>query len=120
MALTATELTKLRHLTGGVTEGNEPDHLTDTELQAEYTAVADSFDSTILPVLRLRVGMAAVYVNGSPEFGIEQYEARWTHLRRLLDYYEQKFGESGTLLQSGTLELGLDRESSDPDWIDAW
>lgn len=118
MALTATELTKLRQLTGGVTEGNEPDHLTDTQLQAEYTAVADVFNSTILPVIRLRLGMAAVYVDGSPEHGIEQYEARWRHLLRLLEYWEGVFGESGTLLQSGTLELGLDREPTDPDWID--
>lgn len=118
MALTATELTRLRHLTGGIVATNAPDYLSDTELQAEYTAVADVFNDTIIPVIRLRLGMAAVYVNGSPEFGIEQFESRFQHLKRLLEYYEGLFGESGTLLQTGALETGLDREATDTDLLD--
>lgn len=112
MALTATELTRLRHLTGGVVATTAPDHLSDTELQAEYTDAGDDFDNTIIPVIRLRLGMAAVYVNGAPEFGIEQYESRFQHLQRLLTYYEGLFGESGTLIQTGEIDTGIDYEAT--------
>ena len=118
MAMTALQLTKLRQLTGGVRGTNEPDYLTDVQLDAEFADVADSFNATIIPVLRLRVGMAVVYINGSPEHGIEQNEARYKHLVERLAYYEKLFGETGTLLQTGTLETGIDREATDTDLLD--
>ena len=115
MALTALELTLMRQQTGGATTGNEPDHLTDDQINALYAANADDFDDTIIPVIRTRLGMAAVYVNGQPEFGIEQYEARWQHLKYLLAYYEELFGSGRSGITVGKLKHNINTKLADLD-----
>jgi hypothetical protein len=114
MALSATQLTRLRKLTGGVVATSEADYLTDTELQAEYTEAADSWDTTIVYVLRLRVGMTAVFTDRS--YNIEQtsesLSQRHAHLKALLDTWEARAGQAGPVLSVGTLDLGLDTEFS--------
>jgi len=115
MALSATQLTRLRKLTGGVVATSEADYLTDTELQAEYTEAAGSWDTTIVYVLRLRVAMTATLTDRS--YNIEQtsesLSQRHAHLKALLSAAEQRVGLSGAALIVGTLDLGLDSDDDD-------
>lgn len=115
MALTATQLQRLRHLTGGIVAEAERDYLTDTELQAEYTEAGGDFQLTIVYVLRLRIGMTAPFIDKSfgIEAGSEQLSQRHTHMKGLLAYWEGVLGLSGTPLTVGTLDLGLDTDSTD-------
>lgn len=115
MALTATELVRLRQLTGGVVGTSEKDYLTDTQLQAEYSAASENFDTTVVAVLRLRVGMTAAFVDGS--YGVEttseSLSQRHRHLKDLLTFWEGRTGLGGSGLSTGMLGLALDAEADD-------
>lgn len=117
--LTAVELARLRSLTGD-TNANQYD-LDDQDIQDEYDAalvdytsatVPTAFNVTIVYVLRRRLGLAIKWTDRSGENNSETRSQRWEHLKYLLDYYEKKFGlaGSGALLETGTLDLGLDEE----------
>lgn len=112
MALTATQLTRLRQLTGGVVSTSEADYLTDDQLQAEYTAANDDFDTTVVYVLRLRVSMTARWTDISfqVETTSESRSQRHKHLKELLADWEARTGLAGSTLSVGTLDLGLDAE----------
>lgn len=111
MALSATQLTRLRLLTGGVVSASEPDYLTDTQLQDEYTEAGD-FDTTVVYVLRLRVGMTAALTDRSynVEQTSEQLSQRHAHLVALLRAAEQSVGLSGSAFRTGTLDTDMDSE----------
>jgi hypothetical protein len=117
MALSATQLTRLRKLTGGVVATSEADYLTDTELQAEYTEAADSWDTTIVYVLRLRVAMTAALTDRSynSEQTSESLSQRHAHLRALLRDAEQRAGLSGSTFSVGVLDMDMDSEDDDLD-----
>jgi hypothetical protein len=115
MALTATELTRLRDLTGGRTVTNERDHLTDTELQAESTAAAAVWDTTVVYVLRRRLGMATGYVNKNMDLNSENLEAYVKHLRGLLEDAEALAALQPGVLSIGSLDHNLDTDYDDMD-----
>lgn len=112
MALTATELTTLRHMTGGIVATAEPDYLTDDQLQAEHTTGGGDFDHTIARVLRRRWGMLSVNISmaAGAGSGANAFQQRFDHIERLLKYWEVRTGESGGMIAAGTLDLGLDSE----------
>lgn len=120
--LTPQELARLRSLTGD-TNAKLYD-LTDQEMQEEYDAaqvdytassIPSAFNVTIVYVLRRRLGEAIKWTDRSGENNSESRSQRWDHLVKLLDYYEKKFGlfGSGAVLETGTLDLGLDAEEDD-------
>lgn len=115
MALSATQLTRLRLLTGGVVATSEADYLTDTQLQAENTEAAGDFDTTVVYVLRLRVAMTALLTDRS--YNIEQtsesLSQRHDHLKALLSAAEQRVGLSGSTFSVGLLDMDMDSESDD-------
>lgn len=115
MALSATQLTRLRLLTGGVVSASEADYLTDTQLQAEYTEAAEDWDTTVVYVLRLRVAMTAALTDRS--YNIEQtsesLSQRHAHLKALLSAAEQRAGLSGGAFGVGMLDLDMDAEAGD-------
>jgi hypothetical protein len=117
MALSATQLTRLRHLTGGVVETSEADYLTDTQLQAEYTEANEDFDTTIVYVLRLRVGMSVRWTDRSynSEQTSENLSQRHRHLKDLLALWEARTGLAGGTLSVATLDLDIDTDYDDVD-----
>ncbi len=112
MALTATELTTLRHMTGGIVATPEKDYLTDDQLQAEYAAAGGDFERAIARVLRRRWGMLSVNISmaAGAASGANAFQQRFEHIERLLKYWEARTGEGGGLLSVGTMSLGLDSE----------
>jgi len=117
MALSATQLTRLRKLTGGVVATSEADYLSDAELQAEYTEAGESWDTTLVYVLRLRVGMTAGLTDRS--YNIEQtsesLSQRHAHLKGLLAFWEARTGLAGGTLSVATLDLDIDTDYDDVD-----
>ena len=111
--LSATELTRLRDLTGGRTVANERDHLTDTELQAEYDAASSDWDVTYVYVLRRRLGMASAYVNKSMDLNSESLSQYRDHLQKLLEQAEARAGLSGGALSVGNFDHNLDVDYDD-------
>lgn len=116
MPLSATELTRLRDLTGGRTNTSERDHLTDAELQAEYTDAAEVWNTTIVYVLRRRLGMATAYVNKSLDLNSTSMKQYRDHLADLLAEAESRAGLSGGVLTTGTLDYNLDTDYDDLDF----
>lgn len=111
MALNATELVTLRHMTGGIVATKEADYLTDDQLQAEHAAGGGSdFDVTITRVLRRRYAMASTMISmaAGAGSGADSLQQRFEHLGRLLAYYEARTGDMGGALRVGTLDTGLD------------
>lgn len=111
MALTATELTTLRHMSGGIVATNEADYLTDQQLQAEYDAATD-WDNAIVRVLRRRWAMTSVMISMAAGMGsgANSLQQHFEHLERLLQYWEARTGDAGPALTVGTFDLGLDTE----------
>lgn len=108
MALSATELIRLRHLSGGIVGTSEKDYLTDDELQAEYTAAENDFDTTIVYVLRLRCAMTATFTDVSNLEGGESRSQRHKHLCELLNQWERRTGLDGGNPSTGMISLGID------------
>lgn len=116
MALSAEEYTELRQLTGGVTNTNDKDHLTDAQLQAIYDNRAGAdWDLTIVHILRRRLGMASVFVDKTMDLNSESLSQRREALKELLELAEAVAGVGGYTLEVGTIDLDLDTESSDVD-----
>lgn len=116
MALTADELTELRQLTGGVTNTNDKDHLTDAQLQATYDNRAGSdWDLAIVHVLRRRLGMAAVYTDKTMDLNSESLNQRYQNMEKLLVRAEKNAGVSGGSLSTGTIDLNIDTDYDDLD-----
>lgn len=113
MALTATQLTRLRDLTGGRTNTRDRDHLTDTELQAEYTETGDDWNLTIVGVLRRRIGMAAAYVDKSHDINSISLSQRVKHMRDLLKDAEEVAGVTGSILSVGVIDYNIDTDADD-------
>lgn len=114
MTLSATEYTRLRDLTGGRTVTSDDDHLTDTELQAEYDA-AGGWELGVVYVLRRRYRMLAGFFNVSRELNSETRVQKREALGKMLEDAERALGLSGSPLYTGTLDTGLDSESTDTD-----
>lgn len=113
MTLTATQLTRLRHLSGGIVGESEKDFLTDDELQAEYTAADNDFELAVVYVLRLRVGMTAAFIDRNHDLNSEQLSQRHKHLRGLLDWWEMQVGVGGSKLSTAKLDLNIDTDAED-------
>ncbi len=111
MALTAEELTELRQDTGGVTNENDKDHLTDAQLQAIYTnRSGEVWDVAIVRTLRRRVSMASPYVDKNLNLNSESMSQYVEHLKDLLKDAEKVAGmvPSVGTLTTGRMRLGLD------------
>ena len=85
MALSATELLRLRDLTGGRTNTNDLDHLTDEELQAEFSLASAGWAEAVVLVLRRRLAMASKYVNKAMDLNSDSMSQYVEHLRDLLE-----------------------------------
>lgn len=111
MALSATEYTRLRDLTGGRTTTSDLDHLTDDELQAEYDE-AGGWAAGVVYVLRRRIGMASPYVDKSMDLNSNSLSQRVQNMERLLVKAEglANLGSSG--IGTATLDTGIDYEAS--------
>lgn len=116
MILSATELTRLRMLTGGVIATNEPDYLTDDQLQAEYTEADSDFDITIVYVLRLRCAMLSVLIDGTGEYMVERRSQRREAVCSLLETWERRTGLSAGVIETGNLDMNLDTDAEDVDF----
>lgn len=115
MALTATQLTRLRYMTGGIVGTSERDYLTDGELQNEYTEAGNDFDKTIVYVLRLRCAMTAGFTDVSNLEGSESRSQRHAQLCALLEYWERKTGLAGGKITAGAVDLNIDTDLQDID-----
>jgi hypothetical protein len=113
MALTATQLTRLRYMTGGIVGQSERDYLTDTELQTEYTEAGSDFDKAVVGVLRLRCAMTAGFTDVSNLEGSESRSQRHAHLCELLSYWESKTGLAGGRITAGAIDLDIDTDLDD-------
>lgn len=109
--LTATELKRLRSMTGDTTQ---PYDVSDLEMNDEYTNAESDFDTAIVYVLRIRLGKAIKFVDRSTSTaetgGSVANNQRWEHIKQLLEYWEQKTGLSGGGIFAGTMDLGLDED----------
>lgn len=117
MALTAIQLNRLRDLTGGRTNTRDKDHLQDEELQDEYTNAGEVWDTTVVYVLRRRVGMAAPYVDKSHDVNSVSLSQRVKNMRDLLADAEKRAGLTGGTLTTGKLRRNLDTKLSDIDGL---
>lgn len=115
MALSATELTRLRRLTGGVVDSSAPDYLDDTALQAEYTSAGEDFNTTIVYVLRLRVGMLSYLYDRSLDLNSESLSQRRDGMRQLLQDWEKRTGLAGGSLEVGTIDYNIYTDIDDLD-----
>lgn len=105
--LTAAQLARLKDLTGN-TSPDQPDQLSEAELQAEYDEAEADFDTTVVYVLRRRLGLAAKWSDRSGETNSDTRSQRWEHLKALLAYWEERTGLKGATMKVGALNLGLD------------
>jgi hypothetical protein len=94
--------------------------LTDTELDSIYTAAGTDLDSATVAALQELLGVYAMQVNiHDPQGDVaEDRSDRFKALQSLLAYWEGVTGSTGTLLQTGLLDTGMDREASDTDLLD--
>ena len=116
--MTATQGARLRNRIGDTDSSDYK--LSDTILDAIYENASEDFDVTTVYALQELIGIYAMQpdLGGSTQYA-EQRSQRYTHLKELLTYWERKTGTYGSPLTSGTLELGLDREDTDPDYLSA-
>jgi len=107
--LTAAQGATLRRRIGDKTY----EELTDTELDAIYTAAGLDLDLATVNAIQELMGIYAMHVNISDPQGdvSEERGQRFKNLQDLLRYWEDTIGTSGTALALGTLETGLDYES---------
>lgn len=115
MALTATQYTRLRDLTGGRTTTSDRDHLTDAELQDEYDDASSVWDTAIVYVLRRRIGMASAYVDKSMDLNSESLSQRVENMRDMLKDAEERAGVSGGTLSVGKLKHNINTKLADLD-----
>lgn len=113
MTLTASQLVRLRQMSGGIVGNTERDYLTDQMLQEEYTAAGGDFERAVVGVLRLRVGMTAAFVDKKLDLNSEQLSQRHKHLLALLAYWEGRTGDGGALITTGNLDMNIDTDAAD-------
>lgn len=111
--LTASQLTRLRDLTGGRTTSEDDDHLTDDELQDEYDAASGSWDLGIVYVLQRRVGMAARAIDKSLDLNSQSLSQYVDHLRDLLKDAELRAGVTPGRITVGKLKLNINTKLDD-------
>lgn len=113
MALSDTQLTRLRDLTGGRTNPKDRDHLTDAELQGEYTDTGENWLLAIVYVLRRRIAMSASYVDKSHDINSISLSQKSKHMRDLLKDAERQAGVSGGTLTTGVIDYNIDTDYDD-------
>lgn len=97
----------LRDITGN-TDSDQPDQLTQSQLNAEYTRAGGDLEVTVVYVLRRLLGLARKWTDHSGETRSESRSQRWEHLKELLEIWERKTGLAGGRLSIGMMNLGLD------------
>lgn len=116
MALSSDEITYIRFNTGD-TDTASP-LLSDAYLNYLYSNKADSdVDKTIVWALRSLLGLSADEVSqSSSRTGDSKSRQQWyEHLQGLLSKWEGITGELGSLVTTGSINLGIDEEDSDFD-----
>ena len=93
--------------------------LSDTVLDACYTAASLDLDGATVEALQQLLGLFAMYVNvgGSTEVN-EQRGDRYTHLKELLKYWETKAGTAGGKLTAGVIDYNIDTDYDDLDLVE--
>ena len=116
--LTAAQGARLRNRIGD-TDTASP-YLSDSVLDSIYSDNGLDLDKSTVAALQEMVGIFAMHVDigGATEIN-EQRRQRFEHLQTLLKYWEAQTGLGGYKIQVGTLDLGLDRESDDTEYLDA-
>lgn len=114
--LTAAQGARLRNRIGD-TDTADP-KLSDTVLDSIYTDAGLDLDLATVGALQELVGIYAMHVNigGNSEVN-EQAGDRHNKLREWLAYWEKKTGTSGGILQVGTIDLDIDTDYDDLDWV---
>jgi hypothetical protein len=100
--------------------GDTQSVLSDTVLDAVYTAAGLDLDVATVGALQQLLGIYAMQsdVTDSNTIITERRSQRYDKLQDLLKYWEGVTGTIGTALQLGTLDTGIDREATDTDLLD--
>lgn len=117
--LTATELAKIRMMTGA----SDTARMTDDMIQAEYDLAlvdapetADVFPYTYVYVLRLLWGDQRTKQDRNTTHGDRQTRSQIdTSTKEKLDYWEARTGLGNGVMRIGSLGLGIDYTRTDAD-----
>ena len=112
--LSAAELLDIRRIVGDVDESGSSRFIGDVVMQTLHDAAAADLPTTYVFYLQRLVGMTALKIATSDNFGRrEQHEQLHEHYKELLTYWEDKAGLSGVKIQVGSLDLDIDTDLDD-------
>ena len=111
MALTAAQITSLRQRTGDTNTANP--NVDDATLDLDFTEAEEDLDDTTVLVLRRLVGIYATGVDQSLDLNSEQKSQRFKQTMQLLNMWEARTGDTGTLIKTGALDMNIDTDLAD-------